>query len=223
MPPLPLYTQQYDFNKYLGYPSKIICFWFIPRSGSNLLADLARQTNLIGYPLEYFSPNSSNLINPDMAHRLTGFDQVIEARTSSNGVFSFKFNSNFFALKQKLFNFLKVSHHIYLDREDREGQAISFAKAKKSNTWINLRENPTSSSKIVKVTPFEVNDAMEKLEECRTKTLSEVSKTDFLRVDYEEIISEPAKALTRIFQYCEIKKIGEFHDLAPQISLPSKV
>lgn len=188
-----------------------------------MLADLARQTNLIGYPLEYFSPNSSNMINPDMTDRLTGFDQVIKFRTSINGVFSFKFNSNFFAVKQKLFNFLKVSHHIYLDREDREGQAISYAKAKKSNTWINLRENPNGSSKIVKVTPFEVNDAMEELEECRTQTLSKVSKADFLRVDYEEIISEPATALTRIFQYCEIKNNGGFHELASQISLPSNV
>ena len=55
-----LYDECLDFDAYTDTPGKIVCFHFIPRSGSNLLADLIRQVGRIGFPLN-ISPCQSRL------------------------------------------------------------------------------------------------------------------------------------------------------------------
>lgn len=123
-------------------------------------------------------------------------------RTSPNGIFSYKWNSNFniFDPNQKIFNILSPKHHFFLDRKDREMQALSFAKAKKSNLWINFLDFQQERS--INVDAHDVKEAEKLLNDIRIQTIIwlEMKNIEPVNIYYEDLINNPKIFITNIFK-----------------------
>lgn len=193
-------------------PRKVVCFHFVPRSGSNLLADLIWQTGQLGHPLEYFS----SVNHADLMTRFGSTEEMISARTTQNGLFSFKWNSDFekIPFAGEIYERLKPQHHILVDRRDVRAQTMSFAKSRKTGQWVT-----TTSSKMERrrrdVTQLELLRARFRLWMIRTATSSyqKTRNVNVLAVDYEDLLEAPKETLSRIFDHC-----GE----TPPADLPTK-
>jgi LPS sulfotransferase NodH len=89
-----LYSEQFDFSRIESKPKNIISLLFVPRSGSTLLSCLMEQTRQLGFPLEYFAKvNVEKLSERIPKFTLDHLDPLLGVRTSSNGVFSYKWNN----------------------------------------------------------------------------------------------------------------------------------
>ncbi len=209
--PLPhdfLYGKRLDFPDFIGRPQKIICLYFIPRSGSNFLADLMRQTGRIGFPLEYFSPNNLNVLSVRMPMlSIDHLDPLFTKRTSQNGVFCFKWNSNFENLEygEKLRNALAPDYNIFIDRQDRVAQARSYFIALNTGTWVR-RKGDTKMGPYVEPSKNQINQTINEIENMRKATLQLVENTSapYLKLNAEDLFSDPARSMLSVFQHCEI-------------------
>jgi LPS sulfotransferase NodH len=127
-----------------------------PRSGSYLLCEALINTNLAGYPTEYFGPaQTRSLLNkwdvPDYAACLT---QIIEEGTTANGVFGAKIIWQFLEdfvdhlrdipgneklpIPQLMSTTFPHLSYLWITRRDKVRQAISFWKALQNNTWVEF-------------------------------------------------------------------------------------
>ena len=203
----PLYTAAFDLNKssFNPYMHKIeasVCFHFIPRSGSNFLSDLLFQTKTLGVPLEYFSRSNYN----DLMGRLVNFDRLLQARSSKQGVFSFKWNSDFENVPNAVSKYktLQPKYHIFLDRKNREKQAVSFAQALKSQQWVRTHEGDAQN---LPVNEFEIEVARKKLDKIRKKTVNKLENgmSSYLKIMFEDLIEDPKMCLERIYTHCEVR------------------
>jgi LPS sulfotransferase NodH len=138
--------------------SYIVCA--TPRSGSTYLCEALKQTNIAGYPDEYFlhwhraarTPENLDKYNKRAIaiDRLDYIKGVIE-RGTRNNVFGIKimqsyldlilqefqrFSPTTFASKAELLqSYFPNLHYIYLSRTDKVRQAVSWAKAVQSGEW----------------------------------------------------------------------------------------
>jgi|GEM_PF-529958 len=130
----------------------IICT--TPRTGSNLLCDLLKQTDLAGEPTEYFIPEQEHFSRYDIADNDYGvyIDALLKQTSSSNHIFGFKIMSWHFdyfvsSLRQTYhlphrlstkevidFTFTNV-RYICLTRENEVKRAISHLRAIQSDIW----------------------------------------------------------------------------------------
>ncbi|MDG1969805.1 MAG: Stf0 family sulfotransferase [Paracoccaceae bacterium] len=141
---------------------------------------------------------------------------MISARTTQNGLFSFKWNSDFekIPFAREIYERLKPQHHILVDRRDVRAQTMSFAKSRKTGQWVT-----TTSSKMERrrrdVTQLELLRARFRLWMIRTATSSyqKTRNVNVLAVDYEDLLEAPKETLSRIFDHC-----GE----TPPADLPTK-
>jgi len=196
----PFYQPTFDFAPQSYPPRKVVCFHFVPRSGSNLLADLIWQTGALGHPLEYFS--SENLA--EMMARFGSTGEMISARTTQNGVFSFKWNSDFekIPFAREIYAGLQPQHHILVDRRDVRAQSKSFARSRKTGQWVT-----TASSKTAGRRAFSWTDMLRaryRLWRTRmaTKSYLNSQNADVLTIYYEDLLAAPRKTLVRIFDHC---------------------
>jgi trehalose 2-sulfotransferase len=134
----------------------------VPRSGSWLLADLLEQTEVAGRPEEYFRPDHRKFWCDEWGiPRKSPFDRFLGAAlanaASDNGVFGAKlhwyqlewFASELRALPgadQKVTDEALVAHWftrprcVYLYREDKIRQAISYYRASYTDVWFELAD-----------------------------------------------------------------------------------
>jgi LPS sulfotransferase NodH len=134
----------------------------VPRSGSWLLADLLEQTEVAGQPEEYFRPDHRNFWCDEWGiARKSPFDHFVSAAlanaASGNGVFGAKlhwyqlewFTSQLRALPETDQNvtdealvrhWFTAPHFVYLYREDKVRQAISYYKASYTDVWFELAD-----------------------------------------------------------------------------------
>ena len=207
-----LYDQSLDFPDYTKPPNKVICLYFVPRSGSNLLADLMRQTGRLGFPLEYFDPGNLSILGkrmPGLAHH--DFSMLFAKRTSRNGVFSFKWNSNSERLDygNKVRTMLSPRFHIYIDRLNREAQARSYCIAMKTRIWVR-RKGSAAHNVFFEPSKDDVKTACQELSRVRKDTLKLLQETavSYLTVNAETLFSDPVETLIHVLQYCEIDHQG---------------
>lgn len=207
-----LYDECLDFDAYTDTPGKIVCFHFIPRSGSNLLADLIRQVGRIGFPLEYFSPANLGY----MAERLPGlseydFTELMRCRTSPNGVFSYKWNSNFESLdcSTAVARQFGDARHVFIDRLDLAAQAKSYWDALKTQTWLNQKGRDVTCANFP-ATEVDIRWATDELEKVRRRTLDYLRRkeVEYVTILAEDIFSSPRETLLKIADFCGIDLAG---------------
>jgi LPS sulfotransferase NodH len=151
------------------HTSYLICS--TPRSGSSLLCEALKDTNVGGRPAEYFSEHNEaywserwNVSNyPDY------IKSSLEEGTTPNGVFGGKvmWTSNFPEFTQKLGKELGRKHmpvhdllssvfpnlhYIWLGRRDKVRQAVSQWKASQTGIWadrvVPTREHPPQPAEL---------------------------------------------------------------------------
>jgi LPS sulfotransferase NodH len=136
--------------------SCVICT--LPRSGSWLLAEALNNTALVGQPEEYFRPDHMHLWRKQWSlGPKSTFDRFINAAigfsTTDNGVFSVKMHWYQFAWFAEQLRGLEESEepdtaelmarwvpnprYVYLVRQDKARQAISYWRAGRSNVWFS--------------------------------------------------------------------------------------
>lgn len=187
-----IYDQKHDFEDYDGPPDKIVCFYCIPRSGSNHLALQMAKTQMLGYPLEYFS--AANIAR--LQARLTGFSitniaPLLQKRTSPNGVFSFKWNANFGPLTKLG---ITPGFSVFVDRKDRDAQAKSFCIAEATGQWL------AKKSKAITPSAAAIKDAKKRLSVVRDATLKMLPK-DHVTLYYEDFENDTETTLNTIRTY----------------------
>ena len=207
-----LYDQRFDFEAYRGVPKKIVCFHFVPRSGSNLLADLIRQVGRVGFPLEYFSPANLQYLArrmPELAEY--EFTRLVNCRTSPNGVFSYKWNSNFEGLdcSAAVTSQFRDACHVFIDRRDLAAQAKSYWDAMKTQTWLNQKGRELTVANIP-ATEADIRWAAHELEKVRQQTLGYLRRkeTPYLTIMAEDIFSSPRETLVKIANFCSVDLTG---------------
>lgn len=206
--PHPLYTAEFDINqKNTEQMEFAVCFHFVPRSGSNFLSDLLFQTKTLGVPLEYFSKNNFEYL----MGRLGSFENLIKARLSENGCFSFKWNSNFenIPLAVQAYERISPTYHVFIDRRDKLRQAASYARAIKTQQWFQTARTKTKN---VAVSEEEINAAHSILDLVRHSTIQGIEKnrSDYLTIMFEDLIENPKSCLENIYRHCGVEKPDEF-------------
>jgi trehalose 2-sulfotransferase len=153
-------SDRFDSSNQGFQPNYMVCICSSPRSGSTLLADVLRQTNLLGVPMEYLNEDYFEQWNcPDpTVSKIDRFglylSNIIPKRTTPNGVFGIK--THFFQLlhawHQRKISFFKrfdteKIFYIHLSREDKIAQAVSLFRAIKTDQWISLsNEEPDTKA-----------------------------------------------------------------------------
>ena len=132
-----------------------------PRSGSMFVCDILQQTNIAGYPVEYFNPFPPGMEQREKYLGSTGnadyIRKIIESSTTPNGVFGTKLHGHqivFFLEKMKAEGSVEVDriltvrevfearfpnlHYIWIRRRQRVRQAISMYKALNTGRWLDF-------------------------------------------------------------------------------------
>jgi LPS sulfotransferase NodH len=112
------------------------------RSGSNWLGTLANSTGQMGNLEEWIGPNYLGTKLKNLG-RGAFLEQVFQKASSENGRFAIKLFPRHIHMVQHVYGFDFIAetcrHHdtalIFLQREDRHRQAISFARARMSGQW----------------------------------------------------------------------------------------
>lgn len=191
-----LYSQEFDFLAEVSKPSTHYMVATMPRSGSTLFCLELWKTGALGAPMEYLNLEAGNGIITRLSASLDiqkYWIDVQRLRTSPNGIFGYKmFMSNWLYIAKKHPEFLKKitpKKIIYLTRNDKLGQAISYSKAIRSNAWFSgLKKN----------TPVEFD--RDHINYCKNlisqqemfwEKLFVLTETNVLRVTYEELMLNP--------------------------------
>lgn len=138
----PFADMAYDFPDW-GGPTTNYLVCSIPRSGSNYLGTLLHATDGAGFPAEYaltrmqaaFARRAG--LSPDDKVGIFAF--IRSKRTSANGVFGAKMHFDQlvrFADGADLDRVLPGLRYIHLVRRDLLGQAISFARALQTDSFL---------------------------------------------------------------------------------------
>ncbi len=203
-----LYSSEFDFPVYDGVLRKIVTVFFMPRSGSTLLACLLAQTKKLGFPLEYFSPKNFEMIT----RRLNGLSAeniapLLRVRTSANGIFGYKWNYDFEKkdeiriIREKLC----PQYLILTDRKDREQQARSLCIARKTGDWVlPKREHSSSGIKDMAVEAWEIKQTQQELQRDRENLhrMIERLRIPVIEVFYEDILGNEQNVVSHIGRFC---------------------
>ena len=135
-----------------------------PRSGSYLLCEALIRTRLAGNPTEYFGPVQTNAImkHLDTSNYAECLAWILAQGTTPDGVFGGKVIWNFYAefvdrvrkvVGDEKLSMLEVLstvfpnlHYICITRRDKVRQAISYWKALRTDTWIDITDRQSSET-----------------------------------------------------------------------------
>lgn len=160
--------------------------YFIPRSGSNFLANEMRKTGKLGYPLEYFGYANLMYISKRLIEKENILNSLIQIRTSPNGVFGYKWGAIFRSNFKRMFDeFPCKKYNIFIDRNDKVRQAESYFIAQKYDDWLSSRDKYKE-----KVSRRDIDNTIALLEGIRNGTLEMIKadKRDCFIIIYEDLI-----------------------------------
>jgi len=206
------------------------------RTGSNLLASGLRRTGVAGNPFEYFNPRALNTPfmlkqlglpaddpnPPDLAGRL---DRILQAGTSKNGVFGAKLHwwhlpALFTAIDRvqdlpppaqilssaTLRGFFNELRFIFLRRENKVAQAISYYRALKTEVWqapgggCGVEAPPDVNVAFDFMTIQDIVDAAEFEEDAWRRLLADADNT-VLELTYEELAADYIGTMSRVLAF----------------------
>ena len=111
-----------------------------PRSGSNLFGQYLASTDKLGKPLEYFNTNARRTLDdpayPDVPRLQIG--RILTMGMTRNGVYGVKVFASQDAEVVRTIDWtreLPSLSYIYLERRDRLGQALSWARAVQTSQY----------------------------------------------------------------------------------------
>jgi LPS sulfotransferase NodH len=205
-----------------------------PRSGSWLLSEALESTELAGRPREWFNPLQGKGRRPDERNdELRGQDfaeylrQVIAEATTSNGVCGLKIHYyqlwRLHSQVRSLPEFGELPFHrtinavlpkvrlLWLTREDKSRQAISYFLAARTNEWWRLR-GTERSSQLPLFSPEEVYDIEQALiqNDLAWEALFRLSGQSPHRVSYERLSQDYQGTVLELLDWLDV---GDQHTL----------
>ncbi|MGE0722922.1 MAG: Stf0 family sulfotransferase [Alphaproteobacteria bacterium] len=181
------------------------------RTGSTLLCHLLAATGRLGVPSEYFRGKGMmpvaaarlGAVAEDGALRFpTYLRALLRCRTTPNGVFGAKvhFHQAEANLPQPAFRRLAAgATYVWLRRRDLVGQAISYAIARRTATYLR----PTGAASPAAGVPFDLREALAALHSILQyngywQLYFEANAIVPLEVWYEDLLSDPDPVCRRI-------------------------
>ena len=214
------YGPDYDLPPPAMAPAKTVMLATIPRTGSTYCGLRMWETGVLGAPLEYLNINT----NKQMFMRLSAGSQhrywreVQRLRQTANGVFSYKmFIANYLHFKRSRPDFLRQiapDFVVYLTREDKVGQAISYARAIQSRKWfaaVKEQNKPEYSFAAIR----RQLRSIERQEQAWEGVFS-VTGAEPVRITYEELLRGQDATLERVCAH-----VGESFDRSRTIEIGS--
>jgi LPS sulfotransferase NodH len=214
-------TEALDQPPPIGWmaPRKSCFVAAIPRSGSNFLCSAIHDAHALGYPYEYFNDRLPDRIKKFLTSRgrellngrrfrhrkVTVMQRGWHARlagTTHNDVTGIKFHGWQFQLANRHLRMPQLfpnPYWIWLRREDRLAQAISFEIGHQTEAWISIRpekREPVYSTSAV-------------LKQLRNIEISEKFWQDYfegsgirpLCLWYEDIVRDPAASVAAVADF----------------------
>ncbi len=195
------------------------------RSGSTLLGRILELTDVVGKPREW-------LQNTDMEERTRAYNltpgtgyaeivrEIVRREHSHAGVFALKImwdtmdafldiihkehpETRSFEDSKIIQDYFPRPKFVFLQREDKLRQAISFVKSLQTNEWIAERETEHLNQTHLVFDYIAISEALAKFEtEDRLwRQFLTASNFDFVEVTYEELQSDPQRVIRRIFEH----------------------
>jgi LPS sulfotransferase NodH len=136
---------EFDFPVRTGLPPVRFVLASTPRSGSNMLARALWHTGVAGFAEDYFADEFAldyferwGFADDDAESLLRRYvRKLMEVRTSPNGVFGVRVHASHLRhLEMDLHDLLQSPRYFWIQRRDRLGQAISYAMAEQTGSWI---------------------------------------------------------------------------------------
>jgi LPS sulfotransferase NodH len=217
--------------------SYLICC--VPRTGSWLLAESLESTGIAGRPKEYFAPERQDAFNRlwqlSAKPTFTIFlEKALDAGTTPNGIFGAKAHWYQFqdllrkarqlprcadvkigALMPSAFPNLR---YIWLTRQDKIRQAVSYYRATQTLTWWKLKgedktTSATSSGVIFDLIAIDRLLEMVRAHEIAWQGYFSDCGVEPLVVNYEDLAQHRKTNIVRILQYLKIR-------VPPRMNIP---
>jgi len=209
-----LYGDKYDFIRVENPAPTVIVLLFVHRSGSTLLACLMAQTGVLGFPLEYFASVNTLVLQQRLSRfSIDNLAPLLSVRSSPNGVFSYKWNRSYEKdpVTRVITKKMYPDYCIFIDRKDRNAQALSFVKAQKTQQWVAPKRESFVGKSELSIQSQDIDDATRILADTRKET--EILLGNYgvpaIRVMYEDIVEHPKKNINEIANFCGQKNTKE--------------
>lgn len=191
-----------------------------PRSGSTYFCDLLDSTNIAGHPSEHLRLAAQELTRYCNFDYLRLLHNLMQHRTTSNGVFGTKLISHFlFEFRQTKPDFKQIfdsiDKFILLVRRDKVAQAVSLVLAQKTEIW-HIHSNTKNISYKSKLEDIEIDDALltnveQKYkfinnQEARLKKILAANHIEPLQLDYEDIVEDATSQINLTLDFLSITK-----------------
>jgi trehalose 2-sulfotransferase len=194
----------------------------VPRSGSSLLCELLFSTGQAGAPAEYFDHALMKLFRRRWnAQTFADYLPALLARkTGPNGVFGFK--AHFFQLEEafprdSLEEAFPGLRYVYITRDDRLRQAISWARALQTHKWASDHEVRVQETEVFRRRQIDrlISGIAER--ERRWEKFFAESGTEPLRLTYESLLAAPEEAVTIVLDHIGVADARSFPVGAPTL------
>ena len=191
-----------------------------PRSGSTYFCDLLESTGIAGYPTEHLRLAAQELARYCDFDYLRLLHNLLQYRTTDNGVFGTKLISHFlFEFQQTRFDFKQIfsslDKFIFLTRRDKLAQAVSLVLAQQTDIW-HIRDVANNINYQAKLKDIDINDDLlknveQKLDfidhqEARLKKILADNKVEPLILVYEDIVEDAESQINQVLEFLEIEK-----------------
>ena len=209
-----------------------------PRSGSTLLSDLLESTGVAGRPREYFHVNLVPTISEELGLEPEGITPsyikaLLEQTSTENGIFSTKLhwlqiNQLADALRgiygadegtmggSLIERALPSPNYVYLRRDDKDRQAVSFFRAMRTERWWDFSAGPGSDvPRLDSEAPLQPDylqirwweDHLRQEEGEWMRFFSTFAITPMV-VTYEDLVADPRQEVTRVLSFLSLNDAG---------------
>lgn len=191
-----------------------------PRSGSTYLCDLLDSTGIAGHPGEHLRLATQELSRHCNFDYLKLLRNLMEYRTTNNGVFGTKLISHFlFELRKAKPDFQQIfqsiDKFILLIRQDKLAQAVSLVIAQRTDVW-HLRNNSKQANYQSQLANIEIDDDLLNEVEYKVRVIEQQennlknilanNQIQPLLVVYEDILQDTPTQINRILDFLKIVK-----------------
>jgi len=178
-----------------------------PRSGSSWLSDTLGKTGSVGLAEEHF-PTSLEAPLPRWLAQCANLHDAfrILQEHAPCGYFGIKGGlfQMFPLISKGLFAGPKcIFKHIYLTRRDRIGQAISLARAVKTNEWHSFHGHTPDPNLSFEDVVFHLRYISSM--EADWETVFSALQIEPLRLYYEDLVTDPSSVFERIRQHLDVQ------------------
>lgn len=166
-----------------------------PRSGTTFLKLAIEGTGVLGRPYEHLRrPIESRQVERGGP----AFTEMLSRASTPNGIYGIKLFSYQMDLVRNgtFIDWLPDPRFIYVERRDLLGQAISFARARQTGSYVARNADRREARYDRKLIGAELHKLA--IGRARWEEYFAINAINPLRLEYEELVADPARAIATI-------------------------